>query len=322
MKVVKRLVFVSFLLVVIAVSLYNDALVAYATEFLYNATTLPKGTVLKSGDLFNFDFEDEYQDRCQGAAIGLSLDYNQFRYLYFMNSITGEMTDKNSNYYGIGGINIDAFEQKKIPEMPYVEGKEVLWVYQGGTGIGGYCFTDNHFVGHIYEAPEFNIYCDSTEMGKDDKVACQVTVEYSDVPTNVEFEINSKDFNISDIEVMDEWKRTDDEKFVFEAFDIPTNKYDDSRVEVDIIEFFITPKNEEFEKVDNAVTLENVSWKDDYVEKKLEDIKYEPMQPIKKQDVDILQTGVESYILLGIIISCLGVLMYRKANEKGLFKRL
>ena len=320
MKVVKRLCLLSFLCLIIAVSLCNDKLVAFANGFLYTYDTLPSGTIMKSGDYFTFDFENEMYSSCS-APVTLMLEYNNYQYLSYVDSETGMLFNTPGFYYA-GGLNTDAFSQNKAPELPYVEGKTVLWKYQGyEDGIGGYCMTRNHFVGVVYEEPEFELYCDSTEIDGKEKVACQVAVEYSFVPENVQFDLSSELFDISDVTVLDGWKRTDEDKFIFESLDVPTNKYDDSRVSVDIIEFFVNPKNDDVTKNDEAIKLENIAWKDEYVEKESDEVHYEFVFIHPFSDGNG-RTGVESSLLLAAVLLSIGAIVYRYISMKGLFKRL
>ena len=326
MKYLKHIILSIMILLVVVTCLFNNRLISFAEEQAYNPTSLKDGDILKSGDYFTFDFDVSF-DWCTNVPIRLSLEYNDVIYSTGIFHDTGLINDyENYGYKYFPMINDKYFTQEKAATLPYVDGKTVLWRFTGNVNLDGYCNTDARFIGVVYEEPKFELYCDSTEMGKDDKVACQVAVEYNYVPENVEFELSSDKFNISDITTLDGWKRTDEEKYKFDSEDLPENRYDDSRVSVDIIEFFITPKDKE-EKIDveDAVKVTKVAWKDDYAEKELDSDLIEPMkmkEDKKEEEFEIPQTGVESYILLGVLVTIAGISLYRKLEEKGLFKRI
>jgi LPXTG-motif cell wall-anchored protein len=42
----------------------------------------------------------------------------------------------------------------------------------------------------------------------------------------------------------------------------------------------------------------------------------------ENEKIEIPQTGVESYILLGVLVLIAGIALYRRLQEKGLFRRL
>ena len=304
MKYLKHIVLSIMVILIVVVSLFNNRLSFFASEQAYNPTTLKSGAILKSGDHFTFDFQSDEMSYCKEVPIYLYINHNDISYSNYITSDTGTLKN-DLNYYANYApvLNGDAFKQDKIGTLPYVEDKIVLWEYNGKYELGGYCFTDALFFGTIYEEPKFELFCDSTEMGADDKVACQVAVEYSHIPDNVQFELSSDKFNISDITTLDGWKKTDDDddKFIFESDKLPENEYDDSRVSVDIIEFYITPKDKENINVEDAVKVTKVAWKDKFAEKEIDSELIEPMKKKEEVKFEIPKTGVESYILIGIL---------------------
>lgn len=322
MKYLKSLFLTLICLLILITCLFNDKLISYADDMVYNRNNLKEGDILVSGDYFKFDFGIDY---CNVIPVHMYLEYNGFQYSSYITHrdglLNGEL-EVFSNYLPL--MNSEYFKQNKANEMPYVEDKTILWEVFGEGYETGYCTTDLKFIGKVYNEPKFKLFCDSEEMSADDKVACQVAIEYSDVPNKVEFELSSDKFDLTDITVFDEWKRLDDDKFIFEGNELPTNKYDDDRVTVDIIEFYITPKNQEDIDVEDAVKIDRVSWEDDFVSKDIDSNIIVPMKKKVKEDekIEIPQTGVESYLLLGFIILIGGVILYKNIEKKGFFKRI
>jgi hypothetical protein len=326
MRNIKRLVFIAFVLVVLVIGLFNSKLSTYAIDYIYKRGELKAGAVFKSGDPFVVDFSTGSGQSCGGYVImPIVVNYNGYPFYatYAINS--GKIIDspKNISKDIFYNINADAFEFKNPGTLPYLEGKNVIWTLRGDDDyIGMYCNIDFVLEGVVYEEPEFELYCDSTEIGENDKVACQVAVEYSNIPDNVEFELASDKFNISDIKTADGWKRTDDNKLKFESDKLPVNDYEDSRVSADIIEFYITPKDKGSIDVEDAVKVTKVAWKDDFAEKELDSDLIEPMKKKEEVEFEIPKTGVETYLILGVIVLVGGYTLYKKLEEKGLFKRL
>lgn len=321
MKYLKHFVLSIMVILIVAVSLFNNRLISFADEQAYSSSTLKEGDILKSGDYFTYAFDETYE-WCKSVAIRLSVNFNDNFYTAVISHDTGKINDFSNISKNIPTINDQAFTQEKDATLPYVEGRSVLWKYSGSGYMDDYCYTDASFVGVVYEEPKFELFCDSTEMAPDEKVACQVAVEYSYIPENIEFELSSEKFNINDVTTLDGWKRTDENKYKFDSEDLPENEYDDSRVSVDIIEFYITPKDKEDIDVEDAVKVTKVAWKDDFAEKELDSDLVEPMKKKEEVKFEIPQTGVESYILIGVIALFGGYALYRKLEEKGLFKRL
>ena len=216
MKCVKHIVLSLMVLLVIGVCINNNKLLSFAEDQVYTRDSFKEGEYLLSGDYFKYDFQVS-NSYCTDVPIYFYLEHNDIKYTNYISHNSGVLEGDIDYYRGIPLLNKDSFEQKNTNEIPYVNGKTILWELHGTGTLFGYCYSDLVFFGKVYEEPKFELLCDSTEMGPDDKVACQVVVDYSEIPNKIEFELSSDKFNIEDIKTLDGWKKTDDDKFIFES---------------------------------------------------------------------------------------------------------
>lgn len=330
-NVVKKIFLLTSFVLILLIAVFNDRLVTFANEVIYEFGELYYGDTFKSGDTFKMNTNGYY---CDSLYITLKYEDNGTTYSTGYDVASGKLYSTDDNYYYerfYTPVNADAFAQTTVGTLPTVNGKSLIWSYEPQNDSVWYCISGIVLVGEVpkeHKEPTYKLDCEADTVSYGEKVKCSVSVDYYYTITATQFDILSDDFKIGDIKTEKNWFAS---KNVYVSYGIPENDSLDSTKNAKILTFTVTPKEDKELNVKDAIVIDKITYEDIIASGEHVDLTA-PMKvsgkviptTTKKVDKDEKienpETGVEDYIVLGVVVLVIGSVAFIQLRRKNLFK--